>query len=99
MGLPFGLWNSFQETWNHVELVPATVLISFFFFGVDELAIQLEEPFSILPLESLVAGIRLSVDEHVDWNSESFDGDLLVPLEDADFPTNVESWQGHEGGI
>ena len=34
-------------------VVPATTLMSIFFFGIEELAVQLEEPFSILPLNTL----------------------------------------------
>lgn len=30
--------------------LPASSILSFFLFGVDELAMQLEEPFSILPM-------------------------------------------------
>lgn len=30
-------------------------------------AAQMEEPFSILPMEKMTGGIRLSADEHVEW--------------------------------
>ena len=43
------------------------MLIGFFFLGIEELAIQLEEPFSVLPLSKIVAGIGLSAEEHVQW--------------------------------
>ena len=45
-------------------------MISFFFFGIDELAIQLEEPFSILPLQNKTDRIGLSAEEHVEWHFE-----------------------------
>ena len=32
--------------------IPAEFLISFFLFGIEEVGIQIEEPFSILPLEA-----------------------------------------------
>ena len=32
-------------------MLPASAIIAFFLFGVDELAMQLEEPFSILPMQ------------------------------------------------
>mmetsp|Transcript_17879 Transcript_17879/g.29585 ORF Transcript_17879/g.29585 Transcript_17879/m.29585 type:complete len:423 (+) Transcript_17879:128-1396(+) len=70
LALPVALWNAFEASWNHLGLLPASILISFFFFGIEELAIQLEEPFGILPLEKLVAGIRLSADEAVEWHFE-----------------------------
>ncbi len=44
-------------------ILPATLLISFFLLGIDEIAIQLEEPFGILPLESLCDTIQRNVFE------------------------------------
>lgn len=49
--LPFGLWDSFSGTWNHAGMIPATAAISVFLFGIEELATQLEEPFTILPMQ------------------------------------------------
>ena len=49
--LPCALYSSFSgvgETW---VVLPASAIIAFFLFGVDELAMQLEEPFSILPMQ------------------------------------------------
>ena len=34
-------------------MVPAATLVAIFFFGIEELAVQLEEPFSIMPLGKL----------------------------------------------
>jgi predicted membrane chloride channel (bestrophin family) len=47
--MPFTLYTSFDYTWNHWGMIPATVIISFFLLGIEELGIQLEEPFSLLP--------------------------------------------------
>lgn len=33
-------------------VLPASSILAFFLFGVDELAMQLEEPFLILPMQS-----------------------------------------------
>jgi ion channel-forming bestrophin family protein len=65
--LPFSLWTPFAATWNHLAMIPVTVVISYFLLGIDELSAQMEEPFSILPMEKMGGGIRLSADEHVDW--------------------------------
>lgn len=46
------------------------MVISFFLLGIEELAVQLEEPFSILPMQKMVDGIGLSANEHVDWHFE-----------------------------
>lgn len=43
------------------------MLLGFFFLGIEELAIQLEEPFSVLPLSQIVTGIGLSAEEHMLW--------------------------------
>jgi len=42
------------------------------FLGIDELSIQLEEPFSMLPLHQLVAGIGMSAEEHFEWNEKDY---------------------------
>eukprot|EP00814_Leptocylindrus_danicus_P017337 CAMPEP_0116029262 /NCGR_PEP_ID=MMETSP0321-20121206/16037_1 /TAXON_ID=163516 /ORGANISM="Leptocylindrus danicus var. danicus, Strain B650" /LENGTH=370 /DNA_ID=CAMNT_0003503609 /DNA_START=116 /DNA_END=1225 /DNA_ORIENTATION=+ len=44
--LPFAMWEPFGKAWNHWEMVPASALVALFLFGIDELSIQLEEPFS-----------------------------------------------------
>ena len=56
--LPLALWSTFPG-WNHVLLVPASALFAVFFFGIEELAVQLEEPFSILPIRNLCDGVRV----------------------------------------
>ena len=42
-------------------IIPEAAAIAIFLFGIDELAIQLEEPFTILPLEKLATGIDNAV--------------------------------------
>jgi hypothetical protein len=37
------------------------------FFGIVELATQLEEPFSILPIENLAKRIRMMADATIGW--------------------------------
>jgi len=43
---------------SSLVLLPVIVSLSIFLFGVQELSIQLEEPFSILPLDNLCQQIR-----------------------------------------
>eukprot|EP00979_Chaetoceros_neogracilis_P016998 scaffold10171_cov446-Chaetoceros_neogracile.AAC.4 len=50
--LPFGLWESLGASWNHIDLIPAHFLLSIFLFGIEEIATQLEEPFTILPMQA-----------------------------------------------
>ena len=58
------------QTWNHIGLIPVSAVIAFFFFGIEELAVQLEEPFSILPLQNMTDGMGLSAKEYADWHFE-----------------------------
>jgi predicted membrane chloride channel (bestrophin family) len=45
-----------KDTWNHWATIPATAVLALFLFGIEELGIQIEEPFGILPLEALCDG-------------------------------------------
>jgi predicted membrane chloride channel (bestrophin family) len=54
--LPLALWGPMKDTWNHWATIPATALLGLFLFGIEELGIQIEEPFGILPLEALCDG-------------------------------------------
>ncbi|KAK1747885.1 bestrophin family protein [Skeletonema marinoi] len=60
--LPCALYSAFSaldQTW---ATLPATSILAFFLFGVDELAMQLEEPFSILPMKYFVDDISESAE-------------------------------------
>jgi putative membrane protein len=61
--LPFGMWSAFSSGLMQWALVPAAALVAVFLFGIDELAIQLEEPFSILPLEAMCEGVAAVAEE------------------------------------
>jgi len=67
--LPLALYNEFDVSWNHITLIPASLLIGLFLLGVDELAIQLEEPFSILPLENSCDIVKESADNAMEWHA------------------------------
>lgn len=45
-----------------VGYIFALALISFFLFGIEELAVTLEEPFSILPMQRFCDGIKASTE-------------------------------------
>ena len=45
--------------------IPAEFLISFFLFGIEEVGIQIEEPFSILPLEAFCNGAIAATTEEM----------------------------------
>lgn len=50
--------------------IPVAGLISFFLWGIEELSIQLEEPFSVLPLARISGRIGMNAEEHVQWLDE-----------------------------
>jgi putative membrane protein len=67
LALPLGLYGPLGNTWNHWVVIPVVVFIGIFLLGIEELATQLEEPFSILPMEKMCEGsIRVSVMEQVE---------------------------------
>lgn len=74
--LPFALYDSFSFSWNHVTMIPATAIISVFLFGLEELATQLEEPFTILPMQAFCDKIYNWCMEIVSW--EKGDNDMKI---------------------
>jgi len=73
LGIPLALYQPLAGSWNHILLIPVSAVISFFLLGIEELSIQLEEPFSVLPLANIAGGIGKSADEHVEWLDEVMD--------------------------
>jgi predicted membrane chloride channel (bestrophin family) len=73
--LPFGLWSQMQS-WNHIMLLPVMVMLSIFLFGIEELATQLEEPFTILPMQGFCDKIYNWVNEIVTFEP----GDNGMPV-------------------
>merc|ERR1712232_1000404 len=49
--LPVALYDSFANSWNHIDMLFSTAFTSIMLFGIEELATQLEEPFTILPMQ------------------------------------------------
>merc|ERR1711935_1064404 len=82
--LSFALFDPFKETWNHVMMIPATAILSLFMFGIEELATQMEEPFTILPMQAFCDKIGNWCNEIVSWE----DGDNGI--------TTNKSYQGHK---
>lgn len=65
--LPFALWDPFKDSWNHAGMIPTTAMISVFLFGIEELATQLEEPFTILPMQAFCDKIGNWCNEIASW--------------------------------
>jgi predicted membrane chloride channel (bestrophin family) len=66
--LPFALYDAFASSWNHIALIPAITILSVFLFGIEELATQLEEPFSILPMQTFCDKIYSGCIEIMTWS-------------------------------
>ena len=81
--VPFALYDSFGNSWNHFAMIPATAMLSFFLFGIEELATQMEEPFTILPMQAFCDKIGNWCNEIVSWE----DGDNGISTKKA--------YQGH----
>jgi predicted membrane chloride channel (bestrophin family) len=89
--LPLALWQPMSGSWNHWALIPATGLLATFFFGIEELGIQIEEPFGILPLESLCdTSIGAVVNDMQDSYKKGHFGELL----DDDRKPYEGEWRG-----
>mmetsp|Transcript_45463 Transcript_45463/g.68604 ORF Transcript_45463/g.68604 Transcript_45463/m.68604 type:complete len:330 (-) Transcript_45463:140-1129(-) len=65
--LPFALYDVFKSSWNHILLIPGIAVMAFVFFGIEEIAVSLEEPFSILPLGELIDEFYESVEDVTEW--------------------------------
>ena len=74
--LPFGLYDATAGSWNHIAMIPATAVISVFMFGIDELSTQLEEPFTVLPMQAFCDKIYNWCNEIVSWEP----GDNGMPV-------------------
>ena len=71
--LPFALYEPFSGSWNHMAMIPSVALTSVFLFGIEELATQLEEPFTILPMQGFCDKIGANCDEIVSWAGQGQD--------------------------
>mmetsp|Transcript_27972 Transcript_27972/g.71487 ORF Transcript_27972/g.71487 Transcript_27972/m.71487 type:complete len:434 (+) Transcript_27972:69-1370(+) len=89
--LPFALWGPMGESWNHWATIPATAALAIFLFGIEELGIQIEEPFGILPLEALCDG---SIEAVVVDMRDSYTKGHFGPLDKPFLASEVKSEQG-----
>ena len=65
--MPFAFYDVFANSWNHTGMIPAICVICFLFFGIEEIAVSLEEPFSILPLDEMVEEFQENAKETIEW--------------------------------
>lgn len=74
--LPTALYESFAQRTastivlpmlKGIGLIPAVAVVSLFLFGIEELSLQLEEPFSILPMQSFCDNVQQSTADIVSY--------------------------------
>mmetsp|Transcript_12475 Transcript_12475/g.13835 ORF Transcript_12475/g.13835 Transcript_12475/m.13835 type:complete len:621 (-) Transcript_12475:248-2110(-) len=65
--LPFALWEPFGFMWNHIGLLPTMAMLGLMLFGIEELATQLEEPFTLLPMQAFCDKIGNWCNEIASW--------------------------------
>ncbi|KAK1733442.1 bestrophin family protein [Skeletonema marinoi] len=82
--LPFALYGQFGDSWNHIMMIPATAFISISLFGIEELATQLEEPFTILPMQGFCDKIGGWCDEITSWAGQGQEAEEAIPSNIAD---------------
>ncbi|CAK0869084.1 unnamed protein product [Prorocentrum cordatum] len=58
--LPLALYAAITPHWL---IIPITAIIAFFIFGIEEIAFQIEEPFSALAMNAMADGIDASIFE------------------------------------
>ena len=75
------MYEPFKDSWNHVVEVPAMALTSVFLFDIEELATQLEESFTILPMQGFCDKIGANCDEIISWQGQSLDGEEAMVQE------------------
>ena len=63
--LPLALVGELQGNASWL-VVPVSSLVATFFFGIEELGVQLEEPFSVMPLENTMECIEDNIWEMVE---------------------------------
>lgn len=61
--MPFTLWKT-----CHWAIIPVSAVIAFLLLGIEEIGVQIEEPFGILPLEAICETIDGNTKELVEVN-------------------------------
>jgi len=63
--LPFAFWETCN--WAVVIIIP---LIASLLCGIEEIGVQIEEPFGILPLEALCAKLKSNVEDTIEIDKQ-----------------------------
>ena len=97
--VPMSLYNDF--TIGKKWIVPiVSFLSSIFLFGIEDLGVQIEEPFSILPLANICYSIHSSaqsilIDSNIDWFHGCDKANIYNHLQQPDI--NLSTYSGERG--
>mmetsp|Transcript_43708 Transcript_43708/g.78473 ORF Transcript_43708/g.78473 Transcript_43708/m.78473 type:complete len:431 (-) Transcript_43708:481-1773(-) len=69
LALPFALHTQLDPKWL---VVPVSSLIATFIFGIEEMGVLIEEPFSVLPLQKMADGIKASIFEALEIDKKTW---------------------------
>jgi predicted membrane chloride channel (bestrophin family) len=76
--MPLALYGAIAPHW---AIVPITFFLAFAIFGIEELGIQIEEPFSVLPMNVMANGIDASIFEALELDKEQRQKEGVVAKE------------------
>ena len=94
--LTLPLYNELQSSpWRLIQIPLISFFTSIFLFGIEDLGVQIEEPFSILPLGEICLGIEntgksMLETQSIDW----FEG---VSTNTTEIPTEVSNNNNNDG--
>ncbi|PRW33245.1 UPF0187 chloroplastic [Chlorella sorokiniana] len=90
--LPFSLWESCG-----LAMIPVAALVAFLLLGVEEIGVQIEEPFSILPLEVISSTIEGNIRELQATHGAA--AAVPSPIHDIIRPPQLQSPEGNSSNV
>jgi len=87
LALPFALYTQMEPHWL---LVPVCSIIASFIFGIEELGVLIEEPFSVLPLQKMADGIKASIFEALEIDKKTWTRELEQEIDIKNFARQLE---------
>ncbi|KAI7839791.1 hypothetical protein COHA_006590 [Chlorella ohadii] len=90
--LPFSLWESCG-----LAMIPVAALVAFLLLGVEEIGVQIEEPFSILPLEVISTTIEGNIRELQATHGAA--AAVPSPINDFIRPPQLQSPEGNSSNV
>ena len=92
--LRLGIYNALRGYWNHVTMITSVALISIFLFGIESLAVQLEEPFFILTMQGFCNKIYDNAHEIIGWDPNKGEKNEVIVMVVTVDASNVDTVGG-----